>query len=367
MAIETRLRDGAGSSKVTTITTRGNLPPGQVVYTEPYRVGDVELKFMTNETYGIDINQDGTSSGTPEKIHNGTDSVEWTASALSGVWDFASTTYAKTGTKSVDAIATTSNNEAQFETGTPVDMSGYVALSGWIYVTGWSIGGTKEVELRARLAGVDVGNLIPLSMYINELDLGRWMKFTIPKADFGLAAQSIDQLVVKTIDVGNGAAPDYYLDDIQWEEAGGPIIFTLEPDAGTKFYIEKAVDFGVSNVSSILADASMQNVSYDKFCGATALTTGIVSTVTLDGVTSFAGVFSQNSDILQIPGIDLKSGGDGTNTWYQFTTTYSPPLILDGTRGDKLQYIISDDLSVLTQYRFVATGRTEKLIQGENK
>jgi hypothetical protein len=47
------------------------------------------------------MNINAESSGTPDQIHNGTDSTLWTAVATAGTWDFASTTHAAEGIATV--------------------------------------------------------------------------------------------------------------------------------------------------------------------------------------------------------------------------------------------------------------------------
>jgi len=46
------------------------------VATVPYRTFDNKLAFFSNDTYGVEMNQNaGFSDGTPDEIHNGTDNA----------------------------------------------------------------------------------------------------------------------------------------------------------------------------------------------------------------------------------------------------------------------------------------------------
>ena len=67
--------------------------------------------FLTDENGSPAMNVDGSVGGSADGVHNGTDSVLWTGSAISGTWDFASTAQAKAGTKSIDATATANGDQ----------------------------------------------------------------------------------------------------------------------------------------------------------------------------------------------------------------------------------------------------------------
>lgn len=321
-----------------------------------------EVKPFFNTTFGFDLNQNGAFGGTPEGIHNGTDSALWTASALSGTWNFASTAQAKSGTKSIDATATTKDREALFEDATSTNMANYLALTGWVYITAWAENGSNNVSVRARLNGVDVGNAVNLSDYINKGTFNIWQKFAVPKADFGLSTQTIDELVVKTLANPSATPPDYYLDDIQWEQNGGAIVFEINPTTGTVFSVINIIFLGVATFDSRTATPiNANNISYNKFFGQTKLTSGLVATTTLNNVTTFAGVFLQNADFMLIPYTDITSGGDGTTTWYRYQTRFDKPIKLDSTTGDNLRFIINDDLSGMAYFRIFSNGVSENL------
>lgn len=371
MTLKISLKDGTGyngEAAVRDLADR-NVPAGLMVYTEPYKQFTPELFFFSNSTYGIDMNQNAAFSGTPEGVHNGADTTLWTASAVQGSWDFNSSAQAQSGSFSIDATGTANNAEARFDDATSIDMSNYIALSGWIYITGWETIGVKDVQIEARINTVLVGNLVNLSNYINTNTFNQWQKFAIPKADLGLSTQTVDELRIRTISSGGGAAPDYYLDNIQWEQTGGPITFTIKPNVGTRLYLTSIVDFAVSNVDSTFTltagtgkAPNSPNISYNKFFGETALTTGFVSIITQNEQVVFAAAARQNSDLLQIPNSNMTIGSDGTTTWYKWAGEFPTPFVLDGDRGDVWTAIINDDLSTLLQFRAIATGYSEKIL-----
>ena len=90
-------------------------------------------KRFTNDTYGTDLNQNVTFGGAPEEVHDGTDNAYWTGTAISGTWTFDSTDQANTGTKSIDGTDTVNNSIAQLAKGASLDVTSYVAITGYIY------------------------------------------------------------------------------------------------------------------------------------------------------------------------------------------------------------------------------------------
>ena len=129
--IKVLISDGDG--KRVNIIGGNKTPAGIVAYTEKLRAGRSKVDSLINDTFGADMNQDVTFGGDPEHIHNGIDNAYWTASALSGTWDFNSATQMNTGDFSVDATATINNDTALFSDATTTDMSGFTAMTGFIY------------------------------------------------------------------------------------------------------------------------------------------------------------------------------------------------------------------------------------------
>ncbi len=173
---------------------------GLVVLSYPFLETEPSTRFFINTTFGNAMNQDVTFSGTPEGIHNGTDTIYWTASALSGSWTFASTVNPQTGTRCIDATATSNNNEALFSLSglyADVMMDNFTALTGGVRLENFVTG--HEVQVRFRVGGVDVGNFVNIYDFVNTGVLNEYQNFVIPKADLGLSNQEVDEFVVKTV------------------------------------------------------------------------------------------------------------------------------------------------------------------------
>lgn len=71
---------------------------GLVVLSHPLIGTEPSTKFFINTDFGINMNQDVAFSGTPDRIHNGTDSTLWTATSIAGAkFTFNSTDRANEG------------------------------------------------------------------------------------------------------------------------------------------------------------------------------------------------------------------------------------------------------------------------------
>jgi len=349
--IKTVITDGGGEAQ--TVRVRKN-PRGLMTYTHPYENRVSALKFFFNPTYGLDMNQAATFSGTPDKIHNGTDNVLWTGSAISGTWTFDTTDQAQQGTKSVDGTASVKNDEALFTRGSTISSDNYTAMTGYIYLTGWPTTGTKNVQIYNRLAGVVVGDVLDITSYIDPTFLNVWQKFSIDIADFNMGSTNIDEFVVRTISDGAGVPPDYYLDTMQWEQVGAPINFDLQLNAGKVYWQTNLHLSFVAPFVSTLANSSHQNLPYDTMLGQT-ISNGIVFLFTSVAADTI-NVVKTHMDIAQLATVHVESGGDGTNTWVTYNINFSVPVEMRGDVNDRFRIIISDDLSPFLHFRVFSTG-----------
>jgi hypothetical protein len=271
----------SSSSISARVDSANNEIPGLVVATRPYKQYIQGGEFFSNPTYGAEMNKNGGYSGTPNKIHDGIDTVLWTASAIVGGphWDFTSTAQAHGGTHSIDATGTNNGDIAQFAKGSALTLANYVAVTGWIYLdAAWPTSGTKQILLYGwdTGTGLQVGNAINIGNYINRGRVGTWQSFAVPLADFGFTQTTIDAFRVQTVDVGPELPPSYYLDDLQVEEQGSPLTYTFEPQLGFWYHFTKFKMTCAFTAPSTLLNATMPYLSYNKFFGLTELTNGIL-------------------------------------------------------------------------------------------
>ena len=357
MAIDVHIGDGTGKNgNAAVVNPYKDIPNGLVTYTHPYATDSSAGGFYFNPTFGINMNVDAGFTGTPDGVHDGTDSVLWTGTNLSGTkFIFNSVTQAQAGTKSVDGTASQNADEAIFTRASTINTGGYIAFVGYIYITDWSIAGTKEVELRLRVAGVDLGDTVDLSGFINKGLFNSWQKFIIPITSFGVGATAFDEVVVKTVAQGSGQPPSYFLDTLSFEEASGSVTYSIPVPKGFEFFLEDLVLTAAGPLDSRLASGTNPNIPYDKFVGLT-LTTGIIlQLASNDGIFN-AGVFTSHIDLMATPGMTFQSGGDGTNTWVSYSTRFLTPPSGLGDNNASFNIVVNDDLSTLLYFRATARG-----------
>lgn len=321
---------------------------GAVVYTHPAQPYTRQVKFFENDEEGTDLAVNASFGGTPDGVHNGTDSALWTGSTIVGAAaDFANADHPQAGTNAVEWIPTTVGSIIQFNKGSTLDLSGYTTITMYIYVDRrW--GGSDNVTFYAwdLAGGTLIGNTVNLSDYFDPTNFDVYQKLSIPLADMGIDASTIQYLRMELTATSAGA-PEIYIDTFQIEETGGRT-YKIGLTEGTIFEMDQ---FRIQ-ATAVLAGT---NLEYEKLMGLT-LTNGLVySRVRLGKV-----AFSANLKSLE----DLAFGGlhitntitDGTNTSLIFEQDLNYPITLDKLT-DTLNISISEDLSSLLTLRAYAYGR----------
>jgi hypothetical protein len=364
MSIKTFITDISNNLKARIDNNNGLEENALVVATRPLKTLTNKVLFFSNPIYGIDMNKDPGAVGTLINIHNGIDNVYWTASSIVGGanWDFNSNAQAHTGTYSIDATKTKNGDVAQFAKGSNQNLTGYVSLIGWIYITGWPTTGTKEVQIVGWDVGVGlVGNIVDIGDYVNSAIFNTWQKFIIPLSDMGLTGQTLDAIRIRTRDIGAGVPPNYYLDDIQIQETGLPIEYVVEPDVGTWLRIDQINIVMADALTTTLTDASMWNLSYNKFLGVSELSVGLFYQQYHNGKVTLTSSFHNILDFLEMPNTNiLNTGCDGTNTWFSLSQIFASPVLLKSETTDKLVFSIRDDMSGLLRFRMSVSCREEQ-------
>jgi len=347
-----------------------------VVATRPLKIFTNKTLFFTSEDYGIDMNIgveiEDTSSTV--NVHDGTDNVYWTASAISGNWTFNSTDQNHTpgGQYSIDGTDTKNNNEAQFARGSDLDLTDYNSLSGWVYYTQYNAGANIDIYGWDTGTGLIVGNSADIENFTNTGILNSWQSFIIPLEDMGLSYQTVDAVRVKTIKGTAKKEPNYYLDDIRFNPKTGTAAsqnspgvtgdvgtFVVEPDRDTWFHVHKLTLTFAAAYDSTVADGTMPGIPHEGILGVT-LTNGIVYQGIQGGEVQFSTTFLNLIDFIQFPTATIVTqGSDGTFTWFSIDFDYVEPAILKSENSDKLQYIISDNLSGLDFFRIAIAGEEE--------
>jgi hypothetical protein len=353
--ITSEIKDGEGTSKKAGVQETDIFGNGLKVYTFKGVTREYGGSYLLNDTYGDNMAQDGTPAGVPDPIHDGIDSVLWTASAISGTWTFNSTAQAFAGTRSIDGTATVNGDVAQFDKGSTVTAANYISITGYIYITSWPTAGTKEVLIYSwdTGTGTQVGSSVDIGDFVNTATLNSWQQFTIPLSSLGGTAD-FDAIRIQSVDSGPQQAPDYYLDNIQLEQNGGGGIlqYSTGPEQDDIWKVN-ALHITIADAfTGVVTNGTLPGIPYNGLLGESTLANGInIRRKKLDDIV-FNYIVKDFIDIMSIPADKIFNyGGDGTNSWISITLRFNTPFLLYGSTNDKINTIVSDDLSGLLYFK----------------
>jgi len=300
--------------------------------------------FLTNGGGTADMNVDGSIGGTPDNIYIDDPTTNWTNTALSGTWDFGSTTITpQGGTESIEAINTVDGDQMQIEKSSTVDMDNFTAISGYLYLTSWN-DVRHNIMLELRLAGVLQGNPLELNAFVDTGILNAWQQFIIPKASLGITDELIDQLVVTT-GATTGSPPNYYLDTINIEQSGSRLF---------KFEVPTGKIFEVFSVNYTLID-NITVIEPRQLMGVASLTNGLTVQTVIDDETTFGASVKNISEIIEA-GAQLDSTIIGATESMVNIIGLSPWWSRLGA-GDTFGITVNDDLTGLISFRVIIRGR----------
>ena len=247
-------------------------PRGLVVYNDSLNHYSYDVKYLTNPSFGRNVNQDPTSiTVTSTTIHDGGDTAGWTATNLSGSgFDFAGTGQVFAGLASIDATSSSHNNIASFATVTPVNPTSISYIRMRVYIESFDTRGTKDILVQFANGSVTQGVAISLKNYVDTSLLGTWQLADIPIGDFQLNVVEVDELRVETIDTGPGRAPGYHLDNIEYVSTStgtDTYEFAWFPEYGEDYYVR---EFRMTGIT-----AGKTDVDSSEFFAIPALTNGV--------------------------------------------------------------------------------------------
>ena len=351
-------------SKIQAAVVNGDEENALVVATRPLKVYTNVLRFFTNDDYGADMNQNAAAGGTPELVHNGIDSVLWTATDIVGgvKTTFDSTDRAYAGTNSIKVDNSPVNDVFQLDKGSDLDCTGYTSLTMYINVDkDWKDGDVIELYGWDTGTGLQVGDAVDLSDYFSYLVYDVWHKIVIPLTDMGDLSgyTTLDALRVRIV-AAEGKSAKFYLDTIQFEETGTPIKFTLKPTLGTWLHVSSFQILIADAYAGTLADGTMPSIPYDALLGVSKLATGITyKRVTQEEVISSANI-QQFLDFMAFSNAKVTGyGSDGTNTWVTVNMQFTEPVILKEEDEDEMSLTVNDDLSGLLVLKVGAGSKVE--------
>lgn len=340
-------------SKVTASVIDGIEVPALAVATRDLKVFNNKSLMFINETYGSNMNQNATFGGTPILVYdeNAGTPTEWSTSALSGTWTFNSATQHYNGSVSIAQITTNPGNNnvtMVLSKGSNQDLTGYTAITLWIYLTA---AGTGAINFGGYAAGILVGNLVNIKTYINTGNLNMWQKATISLTVLNLTNKIVDSFRVTKVTRETA----FYLDYIRIQETGGPIPYSIQPTIGTWLYIKKIRWAFVDAYSSALVNNSMPLIPYNSFLGVSKLANGISAARKSNGEIQYTAIFQQMLDLMTSATANIVNyGSDGTNTWVILESELATPIILKSEYQDSLTYSVNDDMTGLLEFKMSA-------------
>jgi len=346
-------------AKVNLHKHNGNV--GIVAYSEPLHEWVPVFIPAINTTYGTEMAIDFSFGGGATKIHDGLDSTLWTATNETGnKFSFNSSDQANNGTTSIKANKPALNNVMQLDNGSGIDLSNFVAITMYIYVSSnWGDGDSYSIYGWDTGTGTQVGNEVFLEDLFNETDFNAWHKIVIPLEDVGLASSTIDALRIECVGT-SGQSPIFYIDDIQLEATGNTQVYSLQAGEGSMIEVNQIAFSIVAALDTTLLNATMVNLSYDKFMGLNSLDNGLLFQSIKNGQVIFGGAAKTVGELIK-GGATLKNViCDGTNTCITLETDFGSPTIVDARTNDSLNFILSDDLSGLISMAVLYKGRARE-------
>jgi len=359
--IRTQLQDGDGSGNIAHIhefsTAQRKDHVGLLTLQERFLKFNPEFHPFLNDTFGTAMNQNVTFGGGPECIHDGGDSACWTGAIVAGTWDFADTTTPQAGTKCVSLTNGEDGDEATFADGTETDFTTHTAVTGQVRLETYN-STVNSIILQFQNNNVDVGNSVNLNDFINTGLLDVYQGFVIPKAAFGIATDTVDEMDMSIVRTG-GAKPTFRVDAWQIENTGEPAVFKATTPLGTRFHITELRIALADNVTGVVTNGTMAGLAYDALLGESTLSNGILFRRVEKEETVFAVSIRQLGDFLSTGSNIVNSISDGANTFITLLIEFPEPIVLEGGEDSFLSFTINDNLSGLLQFTAAARGALE--------
>jgi len=338
---------------------------GLVVATIPLKTYNSRHQFFMNDTYAADMNQDASTGGTPENIHNGEDDTYWEGAQIAGGSDIDvnSTNQAHAGTQSVYFNRCEVGDEVEFAKGSYIDLTGYNSLTLWVYIdSNLNDNDSFQMYWYDRVRGQTASEIVLLQDYMDINILGAWQKVTIPIDDMlGRDYGDIDALRIRCA-VIDGIKPRFYIDDIELQETGGVIKFSVKPRTGKNFYVDRLMINYADEYAGTVSDGTMPSIPYNGFFGVSKLTNGILYQRWQDGSVNNANLIKQHIDLMSFSNAEVTGcGSDGTNSWCTIVINFPATVKLNADDEDELRLSVNDDLSGLLLLRICAGGYEEDI------
>lgn len=348
-----------GSSKASVVVgTRPDFKElGAVTYTRPLLTRRYRAGVLAEADGNTSMNILPNVAQTALSIYDGGDTATtFSPSTLQGAsWDFVSTNNPRTGTFHVEATNTNNNDIASFEdAASSYSFSLYQNFEAFFNLNSWPTQGTKEVFVQFYNGGTVASNEVGISSYINTSNLTSYQLCQIPLTAFTITAAEFDEIRLRIVDTGPGAAPTFDVDDIAMIEVGnsGTAEFSFAPGPDEIFELRKL---------EIIAVAGSDKIKYNKFFSLNELSNGVLITWTSQGQVVESLVIRRDYDWALSAGasLDIISTLGDIDGIYRVGLELDPDLVvLSGKTNDKITISVRDDLSSLLEMNATVNGAT---------
>lgn len=276
----------------------------------------------------------------------------WVGTAVAGTWNFADSAQ-------ITLTGGNTGDEASFDTnaGQSWDPTNFTAMTGKVDLDTFD-DASHTIQIAFGLGGTLVGNSVDLNDFIDVGDFAQ-QSFVIPKAQFGLDAPlPINDMTISLVRTG-GPKPTFKLDDLQWENLGAPLVYTVTTPGNKRFHVTEIRIAIADDVTAVVTNGTALGLAFDALLGVSALTNGVIFSRTQDGEVTFAVSIKQLGDFLATGSNIVNSISDGTNTFITLLVQFPEPIILEPGSGNSLNFTINDDLSALSVFTAAARGAVE--------
>lgn len=320
---------------------------------------NVIIPFV-NPEFGEAMNQDGRFGGVPIVIHDGTDSVAWTATNIVGTKMTPDSTDAPiTGAKSVKIDNASLLDVWEFDNGSNQVLSGHVAFSLHANVlNNWTVDDNIQIY---GWDGSEVGNRVDLGVYFDQFLFGVTQAIIIPLSDMGLSAETITGLRMQLVSKSMGRSPTLYIDDFQLEQSVASSVFeAASPVPTLPWSVLTIIITLTDDIPATLVDNSALALSENKILDIASLANGIIISHIVNGSPAFQAPVHNLADMLAGGFSISNSIGDGGNTLITLSITFGRPLIVFGdATKNHVHVIIRDDLRPMVRLTANALGFIE--------
>ena len=272
-----------------------------------------------------------------EEVWDG-DGSYWTRSGIGTV----TTGSAHSGTNGLDSGIAALNDTISFAYGPDRDLESlFDSIAFWMNPRAYPNG--SRLRARWRNSSGWVGSGVNIEDYVTNFDVGVWQRVTIPLADFDLDGNAgTFRLMLR-----DAAGQHFYLDDFEMLNSGtdGPYTYRVRPDETDCYHVSKIV---------LTVEAEAAGWTGSAFADiASGLENGLLARQRRSGEgTLWATVMKNNSDLFgkMTPTYDFQFSG-GTLMITFMLVPDKADIVLDGSKGDRLDWVVRDDLSSLDNVR----------------